>query len=438
MFNNCSSLKELDLGSFDTSKVELMFRMFYNCSSLTKLNLSSFDTSKVGMMFSMFDGCSSLTELDLSSFDTSGNVNMDDAFNNCTGLQSLRTPKKNANNPELPFVMYDSAGKDYSKLPTLSQSIVLTKTKQKQDISRASIAGVSLSYGYSGKAYTPNMTVKVNGVTLTEGKDYTVRFSNNKNPGTATITLTGKGDYTGTRTKTFEIVDCVSSLVPGRTYQLIPKNNSKTAVSSYSGKMVNNTKVYITDRSSSEAMKFKAVKNTDETWKFVNAKCELALAVQQNSSNVGAGIVLYNQTTKKAQNWKLSKKSDNSWAIMNAVTGYSIDLMSKVLYCMSAFQAPYKAVLISLYEDAVRSDNERVKTQIKEVIDMSLDDMPERFRGLGLDDSLVMPSFVVNASYLREQIKKSEDSNPELKYHYENEMFLNNIMKEIQVITREK
>ena len=31
----------------------------------------------------------------------------------------------------------------------------------------------------------------------------------------------------------------------------------------------------------------------------------------------------------------------------------AVDIVSKVLYCMSAFQAPYKAVLISLYENAV-------------------------------------------------------------------------------------
>ncbi|MDO4805252.1 MAG: RICIN domain-containing protein [Lachnospiraceae bacterium] len=192
------------------------------------------------------------------------------------------------------------------------------------DISRASISGVSLSYGYSGKAYTPAFKVIVDGVTLTEGTDYTYKFTNNKNPGTAKLTITGKGNYTGTRVKTFEIVDCVSSLVSGKTYQLIPKNNSKTAVCSYSGKMVNNTKVYITDRSNSEAMKFKAVKNSDGNWKFINAKCELVLAVQQNSTAVGKGLVLYNNTTKAAQNWKLSRKSDNSFAIMNAVTGYSI------------------------------------------------------------------------------------------------------------------
>lgn len=114
----------------------------------------------------------------------------------------------------------------------------------------------------------------------------------------------------------------------------------------------------------------------------------------------------------------------------------SMELLSKVLYCMSAFQAPYKAVLISLYEDAVRSDNDKLKNQIKEIIDLKIDDIPERFRKLGLDDSLVMPSFVVNTSYLHDQIKKSEAANPELQYHGENEAFLDNIMKEIQLIKR--
>lgn len=191
-------------------------------------------------------------------------------------------------------------------------------------IGNATVAGVSLSYGYSGKAYTPALTVKVNGVTLTQGTDYKAVYRDNKDPGTATITITGMGNYTGTKIKKFAIIDCVSSLVSGKTYQLIPKNNSATAVCSYSGKMVNNTKVYITDRSSSEAMRFVARKNSDGTWKFINAKCELALAVQQNSSEAGKGLVLYDQTEKAAQNWRLSRKSDNSFAIINAVSGKCI------------------------------------------------------------------------------------------------------------------
>lgn len=115
-----------------------------------------------------------------------------------------------------------------------------------------------------------------------------------------------------------------------------------------------------------------------------------------------------------------------------------MDFVSKILYCMSAFQAPYKAVLIFLYEDAVQSENDKLKEQIKETIDLKIGDMPERFCKLGLDDSLVLSSFVVNTSYLQEQIKKSESANPELKYHRDNEEFLKNIEKEIRVIARKR
>ena len=45
MFNNCSSLKELNLSSFDTNQVTNMSHMFRNCSSLKELNLSSFNTT---------------------------------------------------------------------------------------------------------------------------------------------------------------------------------------------------------------------------------------------------------------------------------------------------------------------------------------------------------------------------------------------------------
>lgn len=113
-----------------------------------------------------------------------------------------------------------------------------------------------------------------------------------------------------------------------------------------------------------------------------------------------------------------------------------MEFVSKIFCCMSAFQAPYKAVLVSLYESAVQSENERLGERIKEVFDLQFDDMPERFRMLGLDDSLVKPSFVINTISLQERIRKSKAANPELKYHGENEKFLTNIMKEIAMITR--
>lgn len=58
---------------------------------------------------------------------------------------------------------------------------------------------------YTGKALKPALTVKYGKAKLVKGTDYTVSYKNNKGAGTATVTLTGKGDYTGTRKVTFII-----------------------------------------------------------------------------------------------------------------------------------------------------------------------------------------------------------------------------------------
>ena len=114
-----------------------------------------------------------------------------------------------------------------------------------------------------------------------------------------------------------------------------------------------------------------------------------------------------------------------------------MDFISKIFWCMSAFQAPYKAVLVSIYEYAIQIENEKLGQRIKEVFDLVFEDMPKRFRMLGLDDSLVKPSYVINTSSLQERIKRSKTANPELNYHKDNEDFLLNIMKELSMITRQ-
>ena len=73
-----------------------------------------------------------------------------------------------------------------------------------RSISGASVASIA-AVPYTGSAYTPSVTVKIDSVQLTEGTDYTLSYKNNTNPGTATVTITGKGNYKDTKTATFTI-----------------------------------------------------------------------------------------------------------------------------------------------------------------------------------------------------------------------------------------
>lgn len=77
---------------------------------------------------------------------------------------------------------------------------------QQTDISKkASVSGIS-NKTYIGKNITMSgLKVKNGTTTLKNGRDYTVKYSNNKNAGKAKVTITFKGLYKGTITKTFTI-----------------------------------------------------------------------------------------------------------------------------------------------------------------------------------------------------------------------------------------
>ena len=72
-------------------------------------------------------------------------------------------------------------------------------------LSSASVTLSSTSYTYTGSAIQLGVTVKLGNKTLSSGKDYTVSCSSNISAGTATVTITGKGNYTGSAKKTFTI-----------------------------------------------------------------------------------------------------------------------------------------------------------------------------------------------------------------------------------------
>ena len=73
------------------------------------------------------------------------------------------------------------------------------------DISSATVSGVKNSYTYTGKEIKPAPVVKSGSITLTKDTDYTLAYNSNKTVGKATVTITGKGNYTGTKSVTFKI-----------------------------------------------------------------------------------------------------------------------------------------------------------------------------------------------------------------------------------------
>ena len=77
---------------------------------------------------------------------------------------------------------------------------------QKADVNNCNISLSADSFQYDGTDKRPDVTVKSGNNTLTANSDYTVSYNNNRAVGTATVTVTGRNNYTGSASKSFKIV----------------------------------------------------------------------------------------------------------------------------------------------------------------------------------------------------------------------------------------
>lgn len=59
---------------------------------------------------------------------------------------------------------------------------------------------------YIGNAIKPELQVTLDGTALVCNQDYTVEYTDNDKPGTAEVTIAGKGNYIGNKTTSFDIV----------------------------------------------------------------------------------------------------------------------------------------------------------------------------------------------------------------------------------------
>ena len=217
MFGGCSSLASLDVSGWNTVGLTNADGIFGRCRSLASLDLSGWDIAGLTKTISMFSACSSLATLDLSGWDTSNVENMSDMFFGCRSLQEISLGDG--------FSFGGSGSKGECLLPTPSGDGLTGKWVSSADgCAYASVdipSNVAATYAAQGGKYLyasrfavdtsdatytgEAVTGRVSSKELQEGTDYEVAYSDNVNAGTAKVAITGKGNYAGTLSYTFEI-----------------------------------------------------------------------------------------------------------------------------------------------------------------------------------------------------------------------------------------
>ena len=178
-------------------------------------------------------------------------------------------------------------------------------------ISNASVTLSTSTYAYDGKAKTPSVNVKVNGKTLKKDTDYTVSYSNNTKVGTATVKITGKGNYTGSVSKTYNIKnDFKKATVSGISNKSYTgKNITQSITVKYNGKTLKNGTDYTVSYSSNKNIGTATVK------------------IAGKGSYTGTITKTFKINPAKQEIQKLTAKSKAffvDWAQKGSATGYEI------------------------------------------------------------------------------------------------------------------
>lgn len=208
-FMNVTSKGPLKSIVIPDSVTTIGFKAFYGCSVLTNV---SFGKGVTTISSSAFHGCTSLKDVNLpESVKEIGTS----AFSWCSSLEKLYIP------PAVTDIGYDLAP-DSTIIQGYSGSYAETYAKKnsyffeslgtvKANLNDVSIAKIA-AQPYTGKAVKPAIKVTFKGKTLKQGSDYTISYANNVKKGTASVTVAGKGSYTGTKKATFAIVASLSRL----------------------------------------------------------------------------------------------------------------------------------------------------------------------------------------------------------------------------------
>ncbi|SFQ02939.1 Leucine rich repeat-containing protein [Lachnospiraceae bacterium XBB1006] len=217
-FEDCTRLNSVSLPNGCT---QIGADAFVNCSNLLTMDIPASVTTfgshclgfiRTGTTYTVNPGFSMSCTTNSPAMQYAKTNGIRYTSNTCDHLGMIKIPAKAATEttdgnyeyyycPKCQKYFKDNAGT--KETTVIAETIPKASTR---DLRNAVITPIADQY-YTGKDITPAVTVRYGTTTLSPLTDYTVTYLNNQNVGTATVTITGKGNYSGSQIATFRIID---------------------------------------------------------------------------------------------------------------------------------------------------------------------------------------------------------------------------------------
>lgn len=236
------------------------------------------------------------------------------------------------------FNTLTAAEEKYQEITTPKPPIT---TEDKIDISKATVAAIPVQIYNSGKEITPAVSVTYGGKALVKDTDYKLTYANNKNIGTATVTIAGIGKYEKSLTKNFTITVKKNGtyLVGNYKYKITsPKLDGKGTVTVIGGKSktLKSVKIGATVKIGGKSFKITSVgKNAFKGYKKLTS-----VTIGKNVTKIESGAF---QQCTKLKKIKISSTTLKSIG-KNAIKGIN---KKAVIQCPKSKLAKYKKLFKS-------------------------------------------------------------------------------------------
>ncbi len=193
-------------------------------------------------------------------------------------------------------------------------------------IAKAKVTGIS-DKAYNGKAQTPAPTVKLSvggsTKTLKKGTDYTVAYKNNKLIGTATVTITGKGNYKDSVKKTFKIQ-------LNGVYQVASNTNNAYVWDIAGASKLDRAKLQLYKKNGTKAQQFR-ITPVGKHVKIINVASGKAIDVPGGRAVTRNNLQQFDWNGTKSQLWEVEQNANGTIVFHSTIDrNYVIDLHGNI------------------------------------------------------------------------------------------------------------